>query len=255
VTPSDQLRAALGSLPPTLVDELLATFTAIIRNFRERRWEPSELNGGKFCEIAYSILRGFVDGSYPKRSKKPANMVDACRALEHSSGTVPRSIRIQIPRLLIALYEIRNNRGVGHAGGEVDPNHMDAVTVVGMTKWVIAEFVRIFQGVDPETATALVDTLVEREVPLIWEVMGRKRVLRPELSMKHKTLLLLYSSSDPSSEEDLIKWVEASNPSAYRRDILRPAHQARLIEYDFESKLVEISPLGSTLVEEDLLNN
>jgi hypothetical protein len=82
-----------------------------------------------------------VDGSYPKRAKKPDNVVDACRALEQAPADVPRSIRIQFPRMLIALYEIRNNRGVGHTGGDVDPNQMDAVTVVAMTNWVMAEFV------------------------------------------------------------------------------------------------------------------
>ena len=40
-------------------------FNKILRNFRERRWEPAELDGGKLCEIVYSILRGHVDGSFP----------------------------------------------------------------------------------------------------------------------------------------------------------------------------------------------
>jgi hypothetical protein len=254
VTPSQQLRAALAPLPATLVDELLATFTVIITNFREHRWEPSELNGGKFCEVAYTIVRGAADNSYPKRSTKPANMVDACHALEQASSTLPRSIRIQIPRMLIALYEIRNNRGVGHTGGDVDPNHMDAVTVVAMTKWIMAEFVRVYQGVDTQTATALVDTLVEREVSLIWEVMGRKRVLRPGMTLKDKTLVLLYGSPHPTAEADLIEWTECSNPSMYRRDVLRRAHKDRLIEYDADAKVVELSPLGSALVEERLLD-
>jgi hypothetical protein len=156
--------------------------------------------------------------------------------------------------MLIALYEIRNNRGVGHTGGEVDPNHMDAVTVVAMTKWVMAEFVRILQGVDTETASALVEVLVDRETPLVWEVMGRQRVLRPEYSLKDKTLVLLYGSPDPVAEVDLIKWVEASNPTDYRRRVLRPAHKARLVEYDAATKLVQISPLGVARVEEQLLD-
>lgn len=59
---------------------------------------------------------------------------------------------------------------------------------------------------DTERATTLVDALVEREMPLIWEVMGRKRVLRPGLSMRNKTLLLLYSSTDPVSEGALAQW-------------------------------------------------
>src|SRR2546423_9437344 len=106
-------------------------------------------------------------------------MVVACQKLEAETEKkiVPRSIRIQIPRMLVALFEIRNNRNVGHVGGDVDPNHMDAVCVLQMSKWIVAELVRVFHNVDVDTATEIVDTLVERETPLIWEVNGLKRVL------------------------------------------------------------------------------
>src|SRR5579859_6539892 len=118
---------ALGSVPPGLRGPLLAAFNEIMRNFRENRWEPSELNGGKLCEVVYSILRGHVDGKMPSKPSKPKNMVDACKALEAAdSAKFPRSVRVQIPRMLMSLYEIRNNRGVGHVGGDVDPNHMDS---------------------------------------------------------------------------------------------------------------------------------
>src|SRR4029079_6642275 len=111
------------------------------------RWEPSELNGGKLCEVAYSILKGYVDGRMPPRPKKPRNMVDACRALEAADDSVfPRSVRIQIPRMLIALYEIRNNRGVGHVGGDVNPNEMDSRVVLETSKWIMAELVRLFHN-------------------------------------------------------------------------------------------------------------
>ena len=51
-----------------------------------------------------------------------------------------------------------------------------------------------------EEAAELVDALVEREVPLVWKVGGKKRVLDPKMSMKDKTLLLLHSSTGPVPE-------------------------------------------------------
>lgn len=185
---------ALGQLPESLRDELLTAFNAIVNNYGQGRWEPSELNGGKLCEIVYSVLRGHVDGSYPARASKPRNMVDACKAFEQESGE-PRSIRIQIPRMLVAMYEVRNNRGVGHIGGDVDPSHMDAVLVLEMAKWLMAELVRIFHDVDVATATEVVDALVERSVPIIWEVDDQRRVLDPTLTQRDRTLLLLYATT------------------------------------------------------------
>jgi hypothetical protein len=104
-----------------------AALNEITTNYRLGKWEPSELNGGKLCEIVYTILRRHVDGKFPARPSKPGNMVDACNDLAEADKKIfPQSVRITIPRVLIALYEIRNNRGVGHVGGDVDPNHMDA---------------------------------------------------------------------------------------------------------------------------------
>src|SRR6266516_699533 len=145
--------AFLAGIPPALRDELLAAFNEIARNYRERKWEPSELNGGKLCEVVYTILRGHVDEVFPARASKPANMVDACRALEKADAAkFPRSVRIQIPRMLLGLYEVRNNRGVGHVGGDVDPNCMDASIVLATAKWLLAELVRVFHGVDTSEA-------------------------------------------------------------------------------------------------------
>lgn len=243
----------LANLPTGLREELLIAYGEILRNFRERRWEPSELNGGKLCEIAYSILKGHVSNRFPTKASKPANMVDSCRALEREAASSPRSIKIQIPRMLIALYEVRNNRGVGHVGGDVDPNHMDATCVVAMSKWIMSELVRVFHGVTTDEASAAVDSIVERTLPTVWKVGTNLRVLSPSMSMRDRTLMLLYHSHGPVPEQDLFRWVEHSKASMYRRDVLRPAHKAKLIEYDPAGSTVEISPIGIALVEDRLL--
>lgn len=228
----------------------MEAFASIVRNFSEHRWEPAELNGGKLCEVVYSIASGMIDGQYPARATKPRNFVRACQELEkaESSGT-PRSVRILIPRMLIPLYEVRNNRNVGHVGGDVDPSHMDAVCVLQMSKWIVAELVRVLHSLSVEEASAVVDALVERDTPLVWKVGGKRRVLDPRLSMKDKTLILLHGVVGTVAESDLRSWVEHSNGSVYRRDVLRRAHRAKLVEYNADSETVEISPTGIEYVE------
>src|SRR5437016_7783434 len=165
---------AFAGLPTGLRKDLLGAFDEILRNFRERRWEPSELNGGKLCEIVYSIIKGYTAGTFPARSSKPRNMVDACQALEREPATFSRSVRVQIPRMLMALYEVRNNRGVGHVGGDVDPNHMDARAVMEIAKWIVADLVRVFHELSTTEASAVVEGLVEKTIPVVWEVeIGR----------------------------------------------------------------------------------
>jgi hypothetical protein len=246
----------LASIPPALRDPLLKSYEEIAANFAEHRWEPSELNGGKFCEIVYTIVHGILTGSFPPRPSKPRNMLLACQQLEQMAAQ-PRvgdhSLRILIPRMLSALYDIRNNRGVGHAGGDVDPNFMDATAVYSMANWMLAELIRVFHAISTQQAQETVDALVERKVGLVWEVEGIRRVLDPKMNKDNQTLMLLYSKPAWVAENELYKWVEYSGPGNFRSHILRPLHKERLIEYDEDQHRVRISPLGSKRVEQNIL--
>ena len=151
------------------------------------------------------------------------------------------------------LYEIRNNRGVGHVGGEVDPNFMDATAVYAMSSWTLAELVRIFHGVSTKEAQEAVDALVERKVGLVWEVEKTRRVLDPDMGKDDQALVLLYSKSSRIDEQELFNWVEYSSKTMFRRNILEVLHKKRLIEYEAAQRRARISPLGSKYVEDQIL--
>lgn len=235
--------SAFAALPATLAKDLLGAYVEIVTNFAEGRWEPSELNGGKLCEAVFTIVDGHMSGTYPARSNKPRNMPDACKQLETTYPKANRSPRIQIPRMIVALYEIRNNRGVGHAGGDVNPNQMDATAVLYMSKWLMAELVRLLHGLTTDEATEIVEALVEREIAIVWKWGDKRRVLMTGLTWKQEVLLLL-SSVNEASESDLITWLEHTTPTTLRRDVLRPMHRDRLIDYDETTRTLRLMPPG-----------
>lgn len=247
----------LGTLPSGLRDPLIATLSKICRNYAERRWEPSELNGGKLCEIVYTIVDGTISGTYAAQPSKPGNFVQACRALEghptDPSRQGDRSLRILIPRTLVAVYEIRNNRGVGHVGGDVDPNYMDATFVHSSAKWVVAELVRIFHQVSTADAQLAVDSLIERKLPVVWEKEGIKRILVPELSYADQVLLLLYCDTSWVDVADLLTWTEYSNASTFRKKLLTDKHKARLVEFNKAKDVACLTTAGVADVEDRLL--
>ena len=248
VTPA----TVLASIPAGLRDPLLAELNGISTNHRLRKWEPSELKVGKLCEVVYTILAGMATPPYAAKPKKPKYMETACRDLANAPTTLPRTVRLTMPRVIIALYEIRNDRGVGHTGGDVDPNHMDASMVLAGAKWLVAELVRIHHNVDTATATQIVDSLVERTVPGIWTNGTVRRVLPRGLTRKQETLLLLYGATGQTTVTDLVTHIEAPSAKDYRRDVLAPLHQDRLVEFDRGADAVLILPPGEALVERDL---
>src|SRR5207253_865071 len=98
-----------------------------------------------------------------------------------------------------------------------------------------AELIRVVHNLSLEEAQALLDAITERQLPEVWSVVGRKRVLDPTLDYKSQTLLLLYSETDTAvPAEDLFVWTEYSDFSHYRHDVLRALHRDRLIELDAE---------------------
>ena len=56
----------------------------------------------------------------------------------------------------------------------------------------------------------------------------------------------------PISETSLIADLEHPEARYFRRDVLKPAHAARLVEWDTTNRTVQISPLGVRYVEEKL---
>jgi hypothetical protein len=246
---------AIAGIPDSLREELLARFNDVVRNYRNQHWESAILNAGKFAEVVYTILRGRADGAYPARGAKPRNMVEACRVLESVDETRMggHGMRITIPRAIPPIYDIRNNRGVGHAGAEIDPAHMDAEYALHTCQWILAELVRVYHRLPPKKARAVVEALIEREIPLIWEVGGVKRILDPALAAPERVLVLLYSSAGAVDEDELLRWTEYANGSRFRKVILPDLHARALIHYNRGDRTVEISPLGQRRVEREII--
>jgi len=79
-------------------------------------------------------------------------------------------------------------------------------------------------------------------------------VLDTTLSYREQTLLLLYSEIHIGlPTEDLTLWTEHPNAANYRRDVLSRLHKARLIEWDRETEMAILSPLGAAEVENAIL--
>lgn len=243
-----------SALPAPLVKNLDKSYTEIKTNFTQRRYEPSELNGGKFCEIILRILEWHTSPSksFTAFGSKIRDFGQATRKFE-SLTSFPDSVRFHIPKILNSLYDIRNKRGVGHVGGDVDPNHMDALFVVSAADWILAELVRLFHNISVNEADAIVEALISKKVSVVWEVAGKKRILDPRLKYPERTLLLLYDSYPKALRDDtLCEWTEYTNPAIYRTKLLKPLHKKKLIEYDINSGDVHISPTGLRQVEEKI---
>jgi hypothetical protein len=247
---------ALAILPDELRLKLRDSFLGVKSAFSRGHHEITGLRAGKFCEVMIRVAQWKVKGSYIPFGVEIKNFADECRLLEKEPQLAgPESLRVVMPRALLFVYTLRNKRGIGHVGGDLDANKIDAATCARVADWCMCELIRIVHTLPIEEAQAFVDAISAREMPHVWDVGGKKRILQNDLDYKSKTLLLLYSEPENIGLpfEDLLEWTGYSNRTIYRRTVLDPLHNDRLIEYDRDNEMVIISPLGIREVEERLL--
>jgi hypothetical protein len=108
----------------------------------------------------------------------------------------------------------------------------------------MAELVRVFHNLSTAEAQQIVDTLVERRIPLIWEGENVRRVLDPKMKLKDQILVLLAISPERVATKDLREWTDVQNAGYFSR-VLRELHSARMIELSKDEQHVLILPPGS----------
>jgi hypothetical protein len=230
---------------------LLKAYSALKDAFSGGQHDAAGLRAGKFCEVSLRLLQKELTGEYTPFGTRIRNFGAECVKLEKvPKASGPESLRLIMPKALSFLYTMRNKRGIGHEGGDVDANEIDAATCVRLADWCLCELIRVYHSLSLEEAQALLDAISERELPTVWAVGGKKRILDPSMKHREQVLVLLYSDPDTAIPvEDLFDWVEHPRMDNFKRDILTPLHSGRLIEHDQETATVVLSPRGSAVVE------
>jgi hypothetical protein len=250
------LNQALSGIPTSIRKHIVSSYLELKTNLSESRHDSAGLAAGKLCEAGIRSLQERAFGQHTPFGKKIANFADECRRIISSSTAteITESEKLVLPRALVFLYTMRNTRGIGHLGGDVDPNAIDAAIIGKTADWILCELIRIHHHLSLEEAQDIIDALAIRQLPDVWEVAGKRRVLKDGLVAKDQALLLLYSAQEGSVlTEDLISWIEYSNPSVFKSKVLSKLHSDRLVEWDRDIESVTLSPKGAKHVEEFLL--
>jgi hypothetical protein len=259
-SPELVLETVLAGISKDFRQRIVKSFLELKRRFTQAIYTDDAYDGyglssGKFCETVLRLLQQELTGAHTGFGKPIPNFAEECRKLEGVPKTVGNeSLRVIIPRALLFGYTIRNKRGIGHVGGDVDANRTDMTSIHSTMTWIMCELIRLFHKMPLEEAQAVVDALNTRQMPIIWEVMGKKRVMIERLDFRDKCLLLAYATLEAAIlVEDLFEWTEYSNSTNFKKLVLLPLHRGHLIEYDRETESVIISPLGVKYVEDNLL--
>jgi len=248
------IESALSAVPKQFRSRLVKHYSDLKRAYVSGDFDACGSRAGKFSETLIRYIQSELEHSHTPFGKQ-INLYSESRRIEGLPQTLgPEPFRVFIPRALCFLYTLRNKRGFAHVGGDLDSDPIDAATCVRVADWCLCELIRIVHKLALEDAQALVDSISAKEIPEVWSVAGRKRVLKKGLDFKSKVLLLLYSEvNEAVLIEDLFDWTEYSQMGNFRRHVLRPLHTNRLIEWDKDTDAAILSPTGIEKVQGEIL--
>jgi hypothetical protein len=199
--------------PEELVDQTLNAYLAAKRAALVDDLQKAESLFGQFCEGAIRICRKVITGSHTPIGDpgfKVSVEVKAC--LVHSKDRLEdEPFRVLIPNAITAMYDIRNRRGVDHLS-QIKPNHIDARVLTAQSDWILAELTRLATTHDFAQAQRLVDSLVDRQIPLLEMINGEWKLLQTDLCLGDAILLALYHDSK-LSQADMVTFVKRSQPT------------------------------------------
>lgn len=224
----------LASIPPELASALERTFLATVDHFLKQEWDDSQVDGGRFAEAVLRYLQWRFKGSFtPIDGRSKPNRKAVVNKVAQDSS-LPDSLRTQIVQAVELVMDFRNNRNSAHLG-DLDANRLDAITVVQLNQWILAEIVRLETQASSSEVQALIDDLSQPYVPLIQYVDDRPIVLDPHLGAADKALILLYQSGGRSTVSVLREWAEYANASRWRTQVLAGLAKAKLVQIEGEN--------------------
>ena len=230
-----------------LVDE----FVSAERRFIQRDWEPAELDGGQFCEIAARIYY-HLDSGVLSPSKGHDDCVRYIENDQVSHLIAPRHNALHVCRVLRTVYKFRSQRGAVHISPTYGPNHMDSKLIIECVRWIMNETLRLFWKGNREVVAKAIRELLQFDVPCIGVFQEVILVQRTDLKPEEEILILLhFSGEDGFSRRDIGRVAQISSASVTRslQKLISPRFRQIVL---IAGEKYRLTDLGSKRVRDEL---
>jgi hypothetical protein len=214
------------------------------------KFQECGLHMGKFCENVGNIIIKELGGQV-HASPQLNNILTEIDNLNNNT-TVDKMIRVTIPRFLRAAYDLRSQRDAVHTNLETPVSHADAHAGVNLSRWILAELIRVYGSAKHiDEAAALIESLTRQVSPYIDDYEGRRLIMSNKLSVSQEILVHLYNWPAGGLDVSLLnQWIPKVNMNHIRTSV-RQLQYKRLVHYDGQN--AKITPLGVKEVE-NILN-
>lgn len=235
-----------GEVNLKILENMINHYEKMRFEYVNNDYEALGLHGGKFCENAANLILSLL-GETPEKNPQLGKILDKIEKIQSQTNDINPMIKITIPRMLRAAYELRSKRNTVHVSDEIDPNRMDGTNLVNLCSWVFAELIRNYYTGDMSKASEIIERITKIDFPFMDEFKGKKIIVAKNLSVAQKALLHLADTRIETPVDEIVEYI----PNADRNHILTSLRQLRdnnLIHYDGELAKITV-PLGIKEVE------
>ncbi|ELZ93956.1 hypothetical protein C440_10063 [Haloferax mucosum ATCC BAA-1512] len=185
---------------------------------------------GNFCENLVNILRDVV-GEEVEQDVSVHSFVKKSISNGYHAD-VSNWVRVTLPRMVQATYELRSKRDTVHTNLDIPVNHADTQTAVRQCTWMLCELLREFgQEDDIDEIAGIIDDLSSPIVPHIDSHNGTRLITKADLETKQEILVHLYYHGSELSADRLTKWIPGKS-KVQITGIIGSMKQAREVFYE-----------------------
>jgi hypothetical protein len=238
-------------LDASLTRQLLDEYVSMERRYVQRDWEPTELDGGQFCELLARVLYHQDSGRL-----SPAKSFDDCAEYIENEKVphqlIPRQDPLILVRSLRTIYKLRSKRGAVHISPSYSANEMDSRYMIESIRWCMNETLRIFWRGDREAVAKAIRELIQFDVPCVGRFESAIVVQRTDLTAEEEILVLLHYAGDAGFTRSEIGTHAQQSPSVVTRALQRLTGRAVRQVVRLPENRYRLTDLGSKRVRTEL---
>jgi hypothetical protein len=189
------IRQLAPPLDQQLTEQLVDEYISQEKRYIQRDWEPSQLDGGQFCEVLSRILY-HVDSGSLNRGKDGDECLKYVENHQNLHALQPRQTALHLGKVIRTVYKFRSARGAVHISPTYRANHMDSRLVLEGVRWLFAEALRIWWKDDREKVASAIRELIQFDVPAVGKFEDVLMVQRTDLSPSEEILVLLHYAGE-----------------------------------------------------------
>lgn len=174
--PVDLLKSLSKTICPVLAQQLVDEAIGVEEAFALKRWKHTELDGGRFAEVASRI----VYASDSNNLSLTKSVDDCLKYVDNNqvSHNFPESqSAVHLAKVIRSIYKLRSQRGAVHVSPTYTANELDSRLILEAVRWTFAEILRIFGNFPREDLAEIVRSLARFPQPLM-RIYGETALLQ-----------------------------------------------------------------------------